>query len=118
MVTRRDLVEASSSSRRRLVTAFVSGAPDGREVTPARPGRTIIGGLALALLLLAGAAVSGVLADRDSDTSTHDERRRPARSAPFGVAEDQGFRPQAEFHVVASRETAVPAVRGRSAAAV
>lgn len=64
MATKRDLVEAHSFSRRRLVTAFVSGAPGGREVEPARPGRTIVGGIALGVLLMAGAAVSGVLAGR------------------------------------------------------
>ena len=60
MATKKDLVEAYSFSRRRLVTAFVSGAPGGREVEPARPGRTIVGGLALAVLLGAGAAIAGV----------------------------------------------------------
>jgi hypothetical protein len=64
MATKRDLVEAHAFSRRRLVTAFVSGAPGGREVEPARPGRTIVGGVALGVLLMAGAAVSGVLAGR------------------------------------------------------
>ena len=62
MATKKDLVEAYSFSRRRLVTAFVSGAPGGREVEPARPGRTIVGGLALAVLLTAGAAIAGVFA--------------------------------------------------------
>src|SRR4051812_103290 len=60
MATKKDLVEAYSFSRRRLVTAFVSGAPGGREVEPARPGRTIVGGVALAVLLSAGAAIAGV----------------------------------------------------------
>lgn len=62
MATKKDLVEAHAFSRRRLVTAFVSGAPGGREVEPARPGRTIVGGLALAVLLAAGAAIAGVFA--------------------------------------------------------
>jgi len=57
--TKRDLVEAHAFSRRRLVTAFVSGAPGGREVEPVRPGRAIVGGIALAVLLLAGAAIAG-----------------------------------------------------------
>jgi hypothetical protein len=57
MTTRRDLVEANSFSRRRLVTAFISGAPGGREIEPARPGRTIVGGFALAVLLVGGAAI-------------------------------------------------------------
>lgn len=60
MSTKRDLVEAHAFSRRRLVTAFVSGAPGGREVEPVRPGRVVIGGLALAVLLVAGAAIAGV----------------------------------------------------------
>lgn len=64
MATKKDLVEAYSFSRRRLVTAFVSGAPGGREVEPARPGRMIVGGVALAVLLIAGAAVAGALKPR------------------------------------------------------
>jgi type VII secretion protein EccB len=60
VATKKDLVEAYSFSRRRLVTAFVSGAPGGREVEPPRPGRSIVGGLALAVLLIAGAAVAGI----------------------------------------------------------
>lgn len=65
MATKRELVEAYSFSRRRLVTAFVSGAPGGREVEPARPVRTIVAGLALAALLVASAAIAGVLSGRD-----------------------------------------------------
>lgn len=64
MATKKDLVEAYSFSRRRLVTAFVSGAPGGREVEPNRPGRMIVGGVALAILLIAGAAVAGALTKR------------------------------------------------------
>lgn len=68
MATKRDLVEAHAFSRRRLVTAFVSGAPGGREVEPVRPGRTIVGGVALSVLLVAAAAITGVFSDRpDSD---------------------------------------------------
>ncbi len=64
MSSKRDLVEAHSFSRRRLVTAFVSGAPGGREVEPVRPGRMVIGGVALAVLLVAGAAVAGFIKPR------------------------------------------------------
>ena len=67
MATKKDLVEAYSFSRRRLVTAFLSGAPGGREVEPSRPGRTIVGGLALAVLLVAGAAIASVLASRSPE---------------------------------------------------
>ena len=61
MSSKRDLVEAHGYNRRRLITAFVSGAPGGREVEPVRYGRTLIGGLVLALLVVAGAAVSGFI---------------------------------------------------------
>lgn len=64
MASRKDLVEAHAFNRRRLVTAFVSGAPGGREVEPARPSRTVVGGIALSVLLLAGAAVAGALTQR------------------------------------------------------
>ncbi len=64
MATKKDLVEAHSFSKRRLVTAFVSGAPGGREVEPVRPGRVLVGGVILSLLLLAGAAVAGFLVGR------------------------------------------------------
>ena len=64
MATKKDLVEAHAFSRRRLVTAFVSGAPGGREVEPVRPGRVLIGGIALSVLLLAGAAIAGFLLGR------------------------------------------------------
>ncbi len=67
MATKTDLVEAYSFSRRRLVTAFVSGAPGGREVEPARPGRTIVGGLALAVLLVAGRAIAGIFSPSVAD---------------------------------------------------
>lgn len=64
MATKKDLVEAYSFSKRRLVTAFISGAPGGREVEPVRPGRVLIGGVALSVLLLAGAAIAGFLVGR------------------------------------------------------
>lgn len=64
MATKKDLVEAHSFSKRRLITAFISGAPGGREVEPVRPGRVLIGGVAISLLLLAGAAIAGFLIGR------------------------------------------------------
>ena len=67
MATKRDLVEAHAFSRRRLVTAFVSGAPGGREVEPARPARVIVGGAALAVLLIAGAAIAGIFTKKTPD---------------------------------------------------
>ncbi|HWM73235.1 MAG TPA: type VII secretion protein EccB [Nocardioides sp.] len=90
MATKKDLVEAYSFSRRRLVTAFVSGAPGGREVEPARPGRTIVGGVALAVLLMAGAAIAGVF-----DPKTSIDFDEPA----FIIAKDNG-----SIYVVVDRQ--------------
>ena len=58
MVTHRDLVEAHGFHRRRLSTALVAGAPGGREVEPPRRGRAVVGGVVLAVLLTAAAAVA------------------------------------------------------------
>jgi hypothetical protein len=64
VATPRELLEAYSFERRRLLTALVSGAAGGRDVEPPRPGRIIVGGVALGVLLMAGAAVNGVLTGR------------------------------------------------------
>ena len=53
MVTARDLAEAHSFGRRRLVSAFVAGAP----VEPPPSSRAVLGGLALAGVLVAGAVL-------------------------------------------------------------
>lgn len=91
MATKKDLVEAYSFSRRRLVTAFVSGAPGGREVEPARPGRTIVGGIALAVLLVAGAAVAGVLSPRtEVDWASPGLVISEEKGAPYVILDDDG----------------------------
>lgn len=64
MASKKDLVEAHAFSRRRLVSAFLSGAPGGREVEPARPGRSVFGGVVLAVLLIAGGAVAHFLSPK------------------------------------------------------
>lgn len=61
MASKRDLVEAHAFSRRRLVSAFLSGAPGGREVEPVRQTRVVLCGIGLAVLLLAGAALAAIL---------------------------------------------------------
>lgn len=61
MTTRRDLVEAYSFSRRRLVIAFISGAPCGGGTEPPRAGRTIVAGVVVAVLVVAGAAVARIV---------------------------------------------------------
>jgi len=55
MATKNDLIEAHNYSRRRLVTALVSGAPDGKELEPARPLRALVIAIGLTVaVLLAG----------------------------------------------------------------
>ena len=61
MASKRDLVEAHAFNRRRLVAAFVSGAPGGREVEPTRPARAVVVGAVLAVLVVGGAAIAGYL---------------------------------------------------------
>ena len=61
MTTRRDLVEAYSFTRRRVVTAFISGAPCVGETDPSGAGRTIVAGVLLAVLVVAGAAATRTL---------------------------------------------------------
>ncbi|KGN39720.1 type VII secretion protein EccB [Knoellia aerolata] len=61
MATKKDLVDAQSFSRRRLTTAFVSGAPGGREVEPHRPMKAVIGGFALTVVLVIGSLAFGWL---------------------------------------------------------
>ncbi|MCR2784672.1 MULTISPECIES: type VII secretion protein EccB [unclassified Microbacterium] len=55
MATKGDLIEAQNFSRRRLLSAFVSGAPGGKELEPATPLRAVIAAIALtALVVLIG----------------------------------------------------------------
>ncbi len=62
MASKRDLVEAHAYNRRRLVSAFLSGAPDGREVESVSRSRPVVAGLALGGLLVGGAAIAGLFA--------------------------------------------------------
>lgn len=59
MPSNKDILEAQRFNRRRLITAFSSGAPGGRELEPRSPLRPLFVGLLLALVLLAVAAVMG-----------------------------------------------------------
>lgn len=61
MATKKELVEAQSFSRRRLLTAFVSGAPGGRELEPTSPVRGVVAGIVLAALVVVGGLASGLL---------------------------------------------------------
>lgn len=59
MATKKDLVEAQSFAKRRLTTAFVAGAPGGREVEPHQPLKAIVGGLLLSVVLVLGSLAFG-----------------------------------------------------------
>lgn len=72
MPSRPDLIEAQAFDRRRLLTAFVSGAPGGHEVEPANPGPAIIAGCFLAGLLLLGTAVAAYLTGSTTPDQRHD----------------------------------------------
>ena len=65
MSTAHDLVEANAYERRRLVAAFAFGGRGCPVPEPSRSGRTVLGALVLAGLLLGGAASAGRLGFRD-----------------------------------------------------
>lgn len=71
MTSRKDLAEARAFARRRLLTAFLCGAPGGREIEPARPGRATFGGAAIALLLVAGAVTAPALSTHHPQGRAH-----------------------------------------------
>ena len=60
MASKQELIQAQKFSRRRLLTAFVSGAPGGRELAPTKPLRGVVLGAVLAVLVLLGTLIAGV----------------------------------------------------------
>lgn len=63
MATKKELLAAQSFSRRRLLTAFVSGAPGGRELEPAKPLRGVVAGVVLSVLVIVGSLIAGLFGD-------------------------------------------------------
>jgi len=61
VASKKDLLEAQSFSRKRLLTAFVAGAPGGKELEPSNPFRTVIAGIALAVMVVIGSLFYGLL---------------------------------------------------------
>lgn len=61
MATKKDLIEAQEFSRRRLLTAFTSGAPGGKELEPAKPLRAVAAGVALAAIVVLGGVFYGLI---------------------------------------------------------
>jgi len=55
VATKKDLLEAQKFSRTRLLSAFLGGAPGGKELAPANPLRAVYGSIALtAMVIIAG----------------------------------------------------------------
>ncbi len=59
MASNKDILEAQRFNRRRLVTAFSSGTPRGRELESRSPLRPMIVGAVLVVVMVAAAAVMG-----------------------------------------------------------
>ncbi|WP_154792880.1 type VII secretion protein EccB [Occultella kanbiaonis] len=59
MATKKELIAAQNFSRRRLLTAFVSGAPGGRELEPAKPLVGVVAGAVLSVLVVVGSLIAG-----------------------------------------------------------
>lgn len=65
-----ELVEAQTFERRRLTSALVSGSPRGGREDQRGPARAVVGGLALAVLVCAGAVVARLLSPGPPDDWT------------------------------------------------
>ncbi len=61
MATKKDLIEAQGFSRRRLLSAFTSGAPGGKELEPAKPLRAVAAGVALTAIVIIGGLFYGFI---------------------------------------------------------
>ncbi|MDR0951194.1 MAG: type VII secretion protein EccB [Candidatus Ancillula sp.] len=61
MANKKDYSDAQHFSRKRLVTAFVSGRPNGRELEPKNYLRSFIAGVAIVILLIAGSLIYGLV---------------------------------------------------------
>lgn len=61
MATKKELIEAQGFSRRRLLSAFVGGAPGGKELEPAQPLRAVVAGIALTAMVILGGVFYGLI---------------------------------------------------------
>lgn len=58
MPSNKEILEAQRFNRRRLITAFSSGIPSGKEISPPSPTRPLIVGLIICLVMLGAGAVA------------------------------------------------------------
>lgn len=61
MATKKELLEAQGFSRKRLLSAFIGGAPGGKELEPAQPLRAVIAGVVLTAMLILGGVFYGLI---------------------------------------------------------
>ncbi|MFV0634863.1 type VII secretion protein EccB [Demequina sp.] len=61
MATKKDLIDAQTYSRKRLLAAFTSGAPGGKEVEPTSPLKAVIGGVVLSAMVILGGVFYGYM---------------------------------------------------------
>ena len=61
MATKKDLQQAQTYSHQRVLTAFISGIPGGKELEPSNPMRTVVAAIALAVLLALGSVIFGLI---------------------------------------------------------
>lgn len=62
MASTKDIIDGQRFNRQRLITAFSSGMPDGRELTPIRPWKSVIASLVLTVVIIVGAWISRLFA--------------------------------------------------------
>jgi len=61
MATKKELIDAQGFSRRRLLSAFIGGAPGGKELEPAQPLRAVVAGIALTAMVILGGVFYGLI---------------------------------------------------------
>jgi len=61
MATKKELIDAQGFSRRRLLSAFIGGAPGGKELEPAQPLRAVVAGIALTAMVILGGVFYGFI---------------------------------------------------------
>ena len=95
MANKKDLAEAQSYSRRRLVTAFSSGIPDGVELTPKKNQSPVIVGVGLTVIAILVSLFYGRTTSSSSQkTQRHDMSVQMERCTPSSMpsAHDCSFR--------------------------
>lgn len=61
MTSRQDLLEAQAYARRRVLAGLLAGAPGSPEPEPSTTGRSLLGGLLIAVVVVCVSAVVALL---------------------------------------------------------